>query len=136
MNQEDWRLESYDYDLPPELIAQQPADQRDSSRLLLLSRSQGTISHHRFPEILELISAESCLVLNNTRVMPARLLGHRAAGGEIEALLVHEKFPGTWSALVRKAGRIKAGERLTFFEGQLAAKALDCLLYTSPSPRD
>ena len=125
MNQEDWRLESYDYDLPPELIAQQPADQRDSSRLLLLSRSQGTISHHRFPEILELIPAESCLVLNNTRVMPARLLGHRAAGGEIEALLVHEKFPGTWSALVRKAGRIKPGERLTFFEGQLAAKALE-----------
>ena len=59
MNQEDCRLESYDFDLPPELIAQQPADQRDSSRLLLLSRSQGTINHNLFPEILELIPAES-----------------------------------------------------------------------------
>lgn len=125
MTNEDWRLESYDFDLPPELIAQHPASRRDASRLLRLSQTDGKFSHHQFPEILDLLPQNCCLVLNNTRVLPARLLGHRAGGGEIEALLVTEEFPGTWSALVRKAGRIKPGERLQFFEGKLTARALE-----------
>ena len=116
MTKQDWKLESYDYDLPQELIAQNPTNRRDESRLLHLPLKGGELSHHQFPEILDLLPAECCLVLNNTRVLPARLPGHRSGGGEIEALLVDQVFPGTWSALVRKAGRIKPGERLLFCE--------------------
>ena len=123
----DWELSSYDYELPRSLIAQHPAPRRDKSRLLFLERQSGKISHHSFSEIVSLLPDSSCLVLNNTKVLPARLLGKRRSGGNIEALLIEEKNEGYWSAIVRKSGRIKTGERLEFCGGVLQAVAQERL---------
>ena len=125
MKPKEWELEAYDYELPQELIAQHPAAERDASRLLRLDRECRTISHHRFPEIIDLLPESSCIVLNNTRILPAKLRGRRRSGAEIEVLLVVEKAPGTWSALVRKAKRIRPNEVLEFCEGNIRAQALE-----------
>lgn len=123
----DWELSSYDYELPESLIAQQPAPRRDKSRMLFLERHSGKISHHSFTEIVSLLPESSCLVINNTKVLPARLHGKRQSGGNIEALLIEEKNEGYWRALVRKAGRIKTGEHLGFCGGVLWAVAQERL---------
>ena len=121
------RLSSYDYELPHKLIAQHPSPKRDQSRMLLLERQSGQISHHNFVEIVSLLPESSCLVINNTKVLPARLPGKRQTGALIEALLVEEKSEGHWTAIVRKAGRIKTGESLEFCGGRLRAVAQERL---------
>ena len=123
----DYQLSSYDYELPQKLIAQHPAAERDQSRMLLLERQSGQITHHNFAEIVSLLPESSCLVINNTKVLPARLPGKRQTGAVIEALLVEEKSEGLWSAIVRKAGRIKTGELLEFCGGRLRAVAQERL---------
>jgi len=123
----DFKLSSYDYELPQKLIAQHPAAERDQSRMLLLERQSGQITHHNFAEIVSLLPESSCLVINNTKVLPARLPGKRQTGAVIEALLVEEKSEGLWSAIVRKAGRIKTGELLEFCGGRLRAVAQERL---------
>jgi len=123
----DWKLSSYDYKLPQSLIAQHPAPKRDQSRMLFLERKSGKISNHNFTEIVSLLPESSCLVINNTKVLPARILGKRQSGGKIEALLIEENNNGDWSAILRKAGRIKQGERLEFCDGKLLAKAKERL---------
>ena len=123
MPSNDWNLSSYDYELPHNLIAQQPASSRDKSRMLLLERHSGIISHRNFADIVSLLPKSSCLVINNTKVLPARLPGKRQTGAIIEALLIEEMSEGNWSAVVRKAGRIKPGERLEFCGGKLWAIA-------------
>ena len=123
----DWELSSYDYEIPESLIAQQPALRRDKSRMLFLERYSGKISHHNFSEIVSLLPESSCLVINNTKVLPARLTGKRQTGGKIEALLIEEKKQGYWRGIVRKAGRIKTGERLEFCGGVLRAVAKERL---------
>ena len=123
----DWELSSYDYEIPESLIAQQPALRRDKSRMLFLERHSGKISHHNFSDIVSLLPESSCLVINNTKVLPARLTGKRQTGGKIEALLIEEKNEGYWSAIVRKAGRIKSGEHLEFCGGVLRAVAKERL---------
>mgnify|MGYP001157018686 FL=1 len=123
----DWELSSYDYEIPESLIAQRPAPRRDKSRMLFLERHSGKISHHNFSDIVSLLPESSCLVINNTKVLPARLTGKRQTGGKIEALLIEEKNEGYWSAIVRKAGRIKTGERLEFCGGVLRAVAKERL---------
>ena len=125
MSSVDWKLSSYYYKIPKSLIAQHPSPNRDQSRMLFLDRSKGKISHHNFCEIIKLLPRNSCLVINNTKVLPVRLTGKRKTGASIEALLVEEKGGGHWIALVRKAGRIKQGERLEFFDGLLCAVALE-----------
>ncbi len=123
----DWKLSSYDYKLPQSLIAQHPAPKRDQSRMLFLERKSGKISNRNFTEIVSLLPEYSCLVINNTKVLPARIPGKRQSGGKIEALLIEENNNGDWSAIVRKAGRIKQGERLEFCDGKLLAKAKERL---------
>ncbi len=127
MPSHDWKLSSYDYKLPQYLIAQHPAPKRDQSRMLFLDRKSGKISNRNFTEIVSLLPESSCLVINNTKVLPARIPGKRQSGGKIEALLIEENNNGDWSAIVRKAGRIKQGERLEFCDGKLLAKAKERL---------
>jgi len=127
MSANDWKLSSYDYELPQSLIAQHPTPRREQSRMLFLERQSGRISNHNFAEIVSLLPESSCLVINNTKVLPARLPGKRQTGGKIEALLIEEKYNGFWSAIVRKARRIKSGERLEFCGGQLYAVAQERL---------
>lgn len=123
----------FEYLLPSDRIALYPSEKRDQSRLLRLIRASGRISHHRFAELPELLTPRDLLVLNNTKVFPARLVGNRAGltsdrpppGGvlkaPIEVLLVRSVGPDTWEALVKPGRRIRVGERLLFGGGQLKA---------------
>ena len=111
-------LKDFHYHLPPELIAQAPLDQRHDSRLMLLERATGRVSHHRFRDLPGLLSPEDMLVMNHTRVFPARLLGRReGSGGRVELLLVRQREPGLWEAICRPARRLKPGSRMVFGEG-------------------
>jgi S-adenosylmethionine:tRNA ribosyltransferase-isomerase len=100
-----------DYDLPPELIAQRPAERRDSSRLLVHRRDSGRTEHRGFSELPDLLSGELAVV-NDTRVVPARLRLARATGGVVEILLLEQVAAGRWEALARPSRRLRAGERL------------------------
>lgn len=103
----------FHYDLPPELIAQQPADRRDGSRLLVLDRKTGTVSHRQFPDLLEYLNPGDVLVLNNSRVIPARLHGvNRQTGGQFELLLLDETAPNQWWALLRPGKRARLGTQI------------------------
>src|SRR5262245_24326946 len=105
-------ISELDYDLPPELGAQEPAARRDQSRLLILRRT-GAVSHHAFADLPELLSPGDLLVLNDTRVVAARLVGRRArTGGKWEGLFVREHPDGRWELLVQTRGRLEAGESL------------------------
>jgi S-adenosylmethionine:tRNA ribosyltransferase-isomerase len=103
--------EILDYDLPPELIAQSPAERRDASRLLVYERASGRIEHCVFSELPDLLSGE-LVVVNDTRVVPARLLLHRETGGSVEILLVERLEEDVWEALAKPARRLRSGERL------------------------
>lgn len=127
MPSKDWNLSSYDYKLPESLIAQRPVPIRDQSRMLFLDRKHGKFSNRSFFEIVSLLPESSCLVINNTKVLPARITGKRKSGGIIEALLIKEYSNGNWSAIVRKSGRIKHDERLEFCDGKLWAIAKERL---------
>ncbi len=102
----------FDYTLPPELIAQRPADRRDESRLLVLRRTTGCVAHHRFGELPDLLRAGDLLVLNDTRVIPARLCLRRKSGSRIEGLFLKEADGGRWTVMLRGRGRIREGEVL------------------------
>ncbi|MCL6451049.1 MAG: tRNA preQ1(34) S-adenosylmethionine ribosyltransferase-isomerase QueA [Acetobacteraceae bacterium] len=104
------KLADFDYLLPPELIAQEPLPERDASRLLVLHRDTGAIEHRAFPDLLEYLRPGDSLLLNDTAVMRARLVGTRAGtGGRMEALLLRELEPGRWEALVRPARKARVG---------------------------
>ncbi|RMG41311.1 MAG: tRNA preQ1(34) S-adenosylmethionine ribosyltransferase-isomerase QueA [Planctomycetota bacterium] len=107
------RLEDFDYELPQELIAERPAEPRDAARLMVVNRTGGTIAHHHVRDLPELLAPNDCLVLNDTRVVPARLFGRRVGtGGKWEGLFLHERTDGTWALLCRTRGRLRAGERI------------------------
>jgi S-adenosylmethionine:tRNA ribosyltransferase-isomerase len=105
------RLADFDYVLPPELIAQEPLPRRDASRLLVLHRSDGRVEHRRFPDLAGLLRGET-VYLNDTRVLPARLLLRRSTGGKVEALLVRRLAERRWTALLEAGGKLRIGERL------------------------
>ena len=109
------RIEDLDYDLPRELIAQRPLERRDGSRLLVLERGTGRVRHERFERIVELIEPRSVVVLNDTRVFPARLVCAKTTGGRLEVLLVRrtssEGRVERWTALCGASGRLRAGAR-------------------------
>ncbi len=123
---DDFQLSAYDYHLPPECIAQQPAARRDHSRLMVLDAGSGALEHRRFKEITTLLRPGDLLVLNNTRVFPARLLGRKETGGRVEMLLLHYPETGepcpeepSWHesrvlALVKSSKRPRPGTRLLF----------------------
>ncbi|HYE99103.1 MAG TPA: S-adenosylmethionine:tRNA ribosyltransferase-isomerase, partial [Planctomycetota bacterium] len=102
----------FDYSLPKELIAQEPLDRRDASRLLVLHRADGRIEHRRFPDVVDYLADET-VYLNDTRVFPARLPLLRSTGGRVEALLVRRVGERRWLGLLDAGGRLKVGERLT-----------------------
>jgi S-adenosylmethionine:tRNA ribosyltransferase-isomerase len=105
------RSDELDYALPPELIAQHPAERRDASRLLVYDRGTGAVRHRSFAELPEELGGE-LVVVNDTRVVPARLHLRRASGGEAEVLLLESLGDGTWEALARPSRRLREGERL------------------------
>ena len=107
------------FDLPEELIAQTPLEQRDSSRLLTLDRSTGEIRHRRFYDLPEMLKPGDCLVLNNSRVLPARLIGRRESGGACEVLLLIDRGEKTWECLVRPGKKLKPGTKVIFGDGKL-----------------
>lgn len=109
------RTLDFDYALPPELIAQQPAPQRDQSRLLITDRATGKITHGRFPDLLEHLRAGDVLVLNNSRVIPARMRGlKRGSGGQVEILLVEETATNDWWVMLRPGKRVRPGTQIDF----------------------
>lgn len=111
------RTADFHYDLPPELVAQEPAPERDGSRLLVLDRVTGGMSHERFPAIVHHLRRGDLLVLNDSRVIPARLRGVKEdSGGAFEILLLSEDSPGTWWTLLRPAKRVRPGTRLRFHD--------------------
>jgi len=117
------RLADFDYALPRDRIAQSPAVPRDSARLLVLSRADGAIAHRTFRDLPGALRPGDVLVLNNTRVLPARLRGRRDTGGAVELLLLHPGDGGAWEALVRPGRRVREGQRLIFGNGVLEATA-------------
>ncbi|NTU88320.1 MAG: tRNA preQ1(34) S-adenosylmethionine ribosyltransferase-isomerase QueA [Actinobacteria bacterium] len=116
------RTEDFEYNLPQELIAQYPADPRDSCRLLVLDRASGEIEHETFTQIIDHLNSGDLLVANETRVMPARLIGQKPiTGGAVEALLLRDHGDNVWECLVRPGRRLKSGARMEFrFGGALA----------------
>jgi S-adenosylmethionine:tRNA ribosyltransferase-isomerase len=120
------RLSEFDYDLPPELIAQEPLAQRDASRMLVVDRKKQTWSDANFSSLPDLLTQKDLIAINNTRVFPARLLGQREhSGGRVEVLLVHELEPSVWSAMVRPGQRVKKGSKVLFGGGRLSAELMD-----------
>jgi S-adenosylmethionine:tRNA ribosyltransferase-isomerase len=109
-----YRASDFDYQLPPELIAQHPLPDRAASRLLLLERAGGAIRHARFPDLVDLVAPEDVLVLNVSRVIPARLHGRRETGAAAELLLVRACPDGTWLAMGHPGGKLKPGRRIAF----------------------
>ncbi len=107
------RTADFDFDLPPELIAQTPAERRDQSRLMVLDRNAGTIAHHRFTDLPGYLSAGDALVLNSSKVIRARLLGTRDSGAPAEVMLIKALGAGRYEAMVHPGGKLKAGRRVT-----------------------
>lgn len=120
------RLSEFDYDLPAELIAQQPLAERDASRMLVLDRATQTWSDSVFRNFTKYVSENDVVVVNNSRVIPARLKGRRAeTGGQVEIFLVRELEPKLWEALVRPGGRLKRSSKVVFDNPQLSAELTD-----------
>ena len=114
------------FELPQELIAQDPLEERTSSRLLVLERRTGAVSHHVFREIVDFLRPGDCLVLNNTKVIPARLLGEReGTGAHVELLLLKRKSGDVWETLVRPGKKCRPGTKLSFGGGMLKAEVLE-----------
>lgn len=122
------RTEDFNFELPEELIAQHPLEQRDHSRLLVLDKQSGNITHKRFDDILDYLVPGDVLVINNTRVIPARLFGVKEGGtAHIEVLLLKplENQPDHWEVLVRPGKRVKVGARVVFGEGKMTGTVVD-----------
>ena len=114
------------YDLPEELIAQDPLENRSDSRLMVLDKETGTVSHHVFREIVDYLSPGDCLVINDTKVIPARLIGEReGTGAKIEVLLLKRKTGDVWETLVKPGRKAKPGTRIQFGGGLLVGEVMD-----------
>ncbi len=119
------KTSDFSYDLPEELIAQDPAERRDLSRLLVINKNTGEREHKVFHDIIDYLVPGDCLVINNTKVIPARLLGEReVTGGKVEVLLLKRKGNDIWETLVRPGKKAKPGQRLEFGGGLLKAEVL------------
>ena len=115
------RTQDFYYDLPEELIAQTPLQQRDTSRLLVLNRQTGEQEHRHFYDILDYLQPGDCLVMNNSRVLPARLLGHRPTGGAVEVLLLRDLGEKKWECLCKPGKKMQVGHEVIFGNGELSA---------------
>jgi len=112
------KTEKLDYYLRPGLIAQEPAEVRSESRLLVYERGTGVLTDSRFGRIGEYLRQGDCLVLNDTKVLAARFFGRRASGGRLEGLFLFERQGGLWEVMLKGAGKVKVGERIWLLDGQ------------------
>ncbi len=115
------KTSDFNFTLPEELIAQTPLERRDASRLMTLDRKTGQTGHRHFYELPQLLRPGDCLVLNDSRVLPARLIGHRPTGGVCEVLLLNDQGDGLWECLVRPGRKLKPNAQVLFGDGQLSA---------------
>lgn len=113
------------FDLPEELIAQTPLARRDSSRLLHLDKETGEVEHLHFSDLLKFLNPGDCLILNDSRVLPARLIGHRTSGGQTEVLLLRDLGNDVWECLTKPGKKTRPGAEITFGNGELSAVVLD-----------
>lgn len=120
------KLKDFYYELPKELIAQDPLEDRSASRLMVLDRKTGAVEHRCFRDILELLQPKDCLVINNTKVIPARLMGHKAGtGAVIEVLLLRRLEEKSWEVLVKPGKKARPGTEIIFGDGQLKGTVTD-----------
>ena len=123
---EELRKSDFYFDLPEELIAQDPLEDRSSSRLLVLDKNTGEIEHHVFKDILDFLHEGDCLVLNNTKVIPARLMGVKSdTGAAIEVLLLKRRENDIWETLVKPGKKARPGARISFGDGKLVGEVVD-----------
>ena len=113
------------YDLPDELIAQTPLEKRDSSRMLKLDRVSGKIEHRHFYDVIDYLKPGDCLVMNDSRVLPARLLGHRPTGGAVEVLLLRDLGDKKWECLCKPGRKMQVGNEVIFGDGELTATVVE-----------
>lgn len=121
------KTSDFNYDLPEELIAQTPLERRDGSRLMHLDRITGAVEHRHFFDLPEYLRPGDCLVLNDSRVLPARLIGRRETGGAVEVLLLRDRGEGVWECLTRPGRKTQPGTKLSFGEGELTATVVDAI---------
>ena len=119
------KLSDFMYDLPEERIAQTPAEPRDHSRLMVLHRDTHEIEHRRFYDVIEYLNPGDCLVINDTKVIPARLYGERPTGGAVEVLLLRQLAPKRWETLVRPGRKLRPGAEVLFGGGRLKGRVLE-----------
>ncbi|MBP3478209.1 MAG: tRNA preQ1(34) S-adenosylmethionine ribosyltransferase-isomerase QueA [Oscillospiraceae bacterium] len=121
------KTSDFNYYLPEELIAQTPLEKRDTSRLLVLDRFSGEVVHKHFYDIIDYLHPGDCLVMNDSRVLPARLLGHRPTGGAVEVLLLRDLGEKKWECLCKPGRKMQVGSQVIFGEGVLTAVVTDIL---------
>lgn len=121
------KVEEFNYELPKELIAQTPYDKRDEARLMVLDRKEQTISHKIFRDVIDYLEPGDCLVINDTKVIPARLYGKKDTGANVEFLLLKRLEGDEWEAMVRPGNKLKPGSRVEFGEGILKAEVLEVM---------
>ncbi len=119
------KTQDFWYDLPEELIAQTPLEKRDSSRLCVMDRNTGAISHRHFYDVIDYLRPGDCLVMNDSRVLPARLLGHRPTGGAVEVLLLRDLGNKQWECLCKPGRKMQIGNEVIFGNGELTAVVTD-----------
>lgn len=120
------KRQDFYYELPEELIAQDPLEDRSSSRLLVLDKESGAVSHHVFREIVDYIEEGDCLVVNDTKVLPARLIGSKiGTDAKIEVLLLKRKEKNIWETLVKPGKKARAGTKISFGDGRLTGEVID-----------
>ncbi len=115
------KTSDFNYELPEELIAQTPLERRDSSRLMVLHRSSGELEHKHFYDVIDYLRPGDCLVMNNSRVIPARLIGRRPTGGAAQLLLVKDLGGKRWECLAKPGRKLKVGQEIIFGDGELTA---------------
>ena len=121
------KTDLFNYDLPPELIAQHPPERRELARMMVLHRTTGTIEHRKISDIVDYLTEPDILVVNNTKVIPARIFGNKASGGKVELLLLEETASKEWKVLMKTSRRPKVGDSLTLCSGKASA----IMLYAS-----
>lgn len=121
------KVSDFNYDLPKELIAQHPYDKRDEARLMVLDKANKTINHRIFKNVIDYLNEGDCLVINNTKVIPARLYGKKETGAHVEFLLLKRIEGDTWEAIVRPGSKLKQGAKVFFGDGILEATVLEVL---------
>ena len=121
MEAQHMKTHDFYYDLPEELIAQTPLEKRDTSRFMVLNRETGEVSHKHFYDVIDYLNPGDCLVMNDSRVLPARLLGHRPTGGAVEVLLLRDLGNKCWECLCKPGRKMHEGNEVIFGNGELTA---------------